>query len=221
MTGSEFRDYVVRKFKRTDKDTEIYESITDVISDMNVRFKSEDYKEESYVAGISTLGGYQIALPSDFGHLTGRVGITETGNDEYFEPLKKISKNSYDLKYPDRLLASTSNMSLDVPRDFCIYAGQIYIGPVPDKTTYRYQINYTTENTSAITSATTTVRFTSELRHRNILRNGVLFELHDGMENFEEAAYYKQLYLADLQALIDMERRNSMANSENVAYNGI
>jgi len=221
MTGQEIRDYVVRKFKRTDKDTEVYDAITDVISDMNVRFKSEDYKEETYVAGISTVGEYQIALPTDFGHLTGNISIIDTAADEYYPELTKISKNTYDQKYPDRLLSSTGKMNLDVPREFCIYAGQIYLGPVPDKTTYQYQLNYTTENTSVITSATATVRFTSELRHRNILRNGVLFELHDGLGNFEEAAYYKALYLADLQAIVDMERINSSATSENVSYTGI
>ena len=221
MTGSEFRNYVVRKFLRTDKDTEIYEATTDVISDMNVRFKAEDYKEETYVAGISTVGEYQIALPSDFGHLTGNISIIDTAGDEYYPELQKISKNLYDLKYPDRLLSDTGKMNLSTPREFCIYAGQIYIGPVPDLTTYQYQLNYTTENTAAITSLTDPVRFTSELRHRNILRNGVLFELHDGLGNYEEAAYYKSLYLADLQAIIDMERINSSATSENVAYHGV
>ena len=221
MTGAEFATYVKRKFLRTDKDTEIYEATTDVISDMNVRFKSEDYKEETYVAGISTVGEYQIALPSDFGHLTGNISIIDTAGDEYYPELQKISKNLYDLKYPDRLLSDTGKMNLSTPREFCIYAGQIYIGPVPDLTTYQYQLNYTTENTAAITSLTDPVRFTSELRHRNILRNGVLFELHDGLGNYEEAAYYKSLYLADLQAIIDMERINSSATSENVAYHGV
>jgi len=221
MTGAEALAYVKRKFLRTDKDTEIYEALTDVISDMNVRFKSEDYKEETYVAGISTVGEYQIALPSDFGHLTGNISIIDTAGDEYYPELQKISKNLYDLKYPDRLLSDTGKMNLSTPREFCIYAGQIYIGPVPDLTTYQYQLNYTTENTAAITSLTDPVRFTSELRHRNILRNGVLFELHDGLGNYEEAAYYKSLYLADLQAIIDMERINSSATSENVAYHGV
>lgn len=210
-----------RKFKRTDKDTEILESTTDVISDMNVRFKSEDYKEETYVAGISTIGEYQIALPSDFGHITGNVSIIDTAGDEYYPELDKISKNTYDRLYPDRLLSDTGKMNLDVPRQFCIYAGQLYIGPVPDLTTYQYQLNYTTENTEAIVSGTAVVRFTAELRHRNILRNGVLFELHDGLGNYEEASYYKQLYLHDLQAIIDMEIVNSNATSENVAYHGI
>ena len=220
MTGANWILYVKRKFLRTDKDTEIYEATTDVISDMNVRFKAEDYKEESYVAGIDTVGEYQIALPSDFGHLIGTISLTDTASDDQYDNLNKISKQLYDAKYTDRLLTSTGNMNLSTPRDFCIYAGQIYVGPVPDLTTYVYQMNYSTENTAEITAITDPVRFTSELRQRNILRNGVLFELHDGLGNYEEAAYYKSLYLADLQAIIDMERVNSSATSENVAYSG-
>jgi len=53
-----------------------------------------------------------------------------------------------------------------------------------------------------------------------VLRNGSLFELHDGLENFEEAAYYKQLYLHGLEGLIERERRNAAAISESVAYSG-
>lgn len=221
MTGAEFLAYVVRKFIRTDKSTELYEATTDTISDMHIRFRPEDYKEETYVSGISTVGEYQIALPSDFGHIIGTLSLIDTDDDTQYNNLNKISKQTYDAKYTDRLLSSTGNMNLSTPIDFCLFAGQIYVGPVPDKITYRYQMNYTTENTAEITSVTDPVPFTSELRHRNILRNGVLFELHDGMENFEEAAYYKNLYLHGLEGLVEMERANISGISENVIYNGI
>ena len=221
MTGAETYAYILRKFIRPDKETEVYEAITDVISDIHVKFKPADYTEETYVSGISTVGEYQIALPSDFGHIIGTISLTDTSGDTQYDNLKKISKQTYDAKYTDRLLTSTGNMNLSVPRDFCIYAGQIYVGPVPDLTTYRYQMNYTTENTSEIASDTAVVPFTSELRDRNMLRNGVLFELHDGLENFEEAAYYKALFLDGIKGLIERERRNAAPTSENVAYNGI
>jgi len=136
MTGSEFCTYVKRKFKRTDKDTEIYEAATDVIADMHVRFMPADYTEEAYVAGISTVGEYQIALPSDFGHIIGTVSITDTAGDDEYSNLKKISKQKYDEMFTDRLLTSTGNMNLSTPTHFCIYAAQLYVGPVPDLTTY-------------------------------------------------------------------------------------
>jgi len=221
MTGSSFRDYVVRKFLRTDKDTELYEAATDTISLMQVKFKSDDYKQESYIAGISTVGEYQIGLPTDFGHIIGLVSLTDADDDSAYNNLRKISKQKYDEMYGDRLLTTVGNVHTALPRDFCVFAGQLYIGPVPDKITYRYQINYTTENETEIASDTAIVPFTAELRHRNILRNGVLFELHDGMENFEEAAYYKQLFLDGLNDIIKQERNNSSGVSENVTYHGI
>ena len=220
MTGSEFRDYVVNKFVRTDKDTEIYQATTDVLAEINRKIKGDDYAEEAYVAGITTIGEYKIALPSDFGSIVGTISITDTTADDYYTPLNKISKQEYDDLYPDRLLTAVGNMHKDVPRDFCIYAEQIYLGPVPDKTTYRYQINYTTENIAEIASGTANVPYTS-LNHRNMLRNGVLFELHDGLENFDEAAYYKSLFLNGVDELIRYENNIKRAGSSGVAYHGI
>jgi hypothetical protein len=219
MTGSAFATYVKNKFKRDDKDTELYEAATDTIALMRLEFQSDEYSEEATVAGISTVGEYRIAVPVDFGHIIGKIGIKDTADDQNYNPLVKISKQRYDEIYSDRVLDTVANVHTDVPRHFSIYAGQIYLGPVPDKTTYEYQINYTTEDSSDITSATDPVPFTEELRYRNILRNGVLFELHDGMENFDEAAYYKQLFNDGLARIIRSEDDNKAAQS-NIIYNG-
>ena len=83
QTGAEMLAYVKRKFKRPDKDTEIYEAATDTIADMRLQILSEDYKEEAYISGISSLGDYRIALPSDFGHIIGDVTVTDTGDDVF------------------------------------------------------------------------------------------------------------------------------------------
>jgi len=37
MSGTEFYDYVLRTFKRTDKSQEVYDAITDTIMDMAER----------------------------------------------------------------------------------------------------------------------------------------------------------------------------------------
>ena len=219
MTGANFYAYVLRKFKRTDKSTEAYEAMTDTISLMKVKFKSDSYKEETAVSGISTLGEYQMGLPSDFGHIIGNISMTDTSDDSDYPALKKISKQKYDDLYGDRLLTSTGNMNLAVPKHFCIFAGQIYVGPVPDKITYKYQMNYTTEESSDVTSVTDPVPFTQELRFRNVLRNGVLFELYDGMENYEEAGYYKALWQDGLNDIILMEENNAM-DEGSVCYSG-
>lgn len=220
MSGSAFYTYVLRKFKRTDKSTEVYDAITDTIANMRTKFAFDDYKEEAYVTGISTLGGFQIALPSDFKHIIGTISIVDTDTDQYYDPLVQISKQKYDELYPDRLLSTVASMNKDVPRHFCIYAAQLYVGPVPDKITYQYQINYATEETSAVTSSTTAVPFTNDYMQRTVLRSGTLYELNEGLENFEEAAYWKAVYLDGLETLIKMEKEN-LADSGRVEYHGV
>lgn len=76
MTGSDFHDYVVRTFKRTDKTTEVYDAITDTIVDMCERMDFEDTKVEAYTtAGITTLGDYKIDLPLTTYHVPAALAI--------------------------------------------------------------------------------------------------------------------------------------------------
>ena len=217
-TAVEFLAYVKRKFKRTDKDTEAYEAMTDTITDMRLQFDSELYKEETYVSGISTLGEYKLGLPSDFGRIIGNLSLSETGSDDFYNPLKKVSKQEYDELTPDRLLTTVAKMNKSLPQYFCIYANQIYISPVPDETTYRYQMNYVTEASSDITAATGIVPFTD--KYRNTLRAGCLFELHDGLENYEEASYWKAVYQDGVNKIKDNDNQN-IADSDVVQYNGV
>lgn len=217
MTGSDFATYVKRVFKRTDKDTEIYEATTDVIADIRIQLKTEDYKEEAYVAGISTLGEYKIGLPSDFGHIIGNITLVDDVNG-LSKSLNKISKQEYDRKYSDRLHTALSDVNDGIPEDFCIYGKQIFIGPVPDLTSYKYFLNYTTEDFSEITSVTSSVPFTD--RYRNTLRSGVLAELFAGLEQFDEANYWRELFNAGLLKL-KMNEDENISDESGVAYNGI
>ncbi len=217
MTGSQFLAYVKRIFKRTDKDIEIYEATTDTIADIRLQLKTEDYKEEAYVAGISTIGDYRISLPSDFGHLIGNITLVDDDSG-FTRVLNKISKNAYDAKYGDRLHASLVNIDDSIPSDFCIYAKQVYLGSVPDKITYKYYINYTTESFTDIDDATDPVPFTE--RYRNTLRSGVLAELYSGLEQLEEATYWRGLYNEGLAKLQANDADNTSDNS-GVTYHGI
>lgn len=217
MTGQEFRDYVVNNFKRTDKDTELYEHTTDVVNEMLMRLDgAEDYKEEGYTTGINTLGEYQMELPSDFGHIIGDVRLTNPTTNQEYSSLVKISKSSFDKAFADRDLTNGSNRG--VPVCFCIYANRIYLGPVPDSINYEYQINYVTRLTSNVTSATTSVPFTDKYRH--IVRNGVLAELHAGMENVAESQFYKLKYEEGLEYLKGKDFHNTASN-ENIVYHGV
>jgi hypothetical protein len=217
MTGTEFLAYVKRILKRTDKDTEVYEATTDVIADMRLSLKSEEYKEEAYVTGIDTLGEYRIAVPSDFSHLLGDVTLVDdTGTS--VKTLNKISKGSYDDKYSDRLYASVSDQTDGFPTDFCVYANQIYIGPVPDSVAYKYFINYSIENYTEIAAGTDPVPFSA--KYRNILRSGVLGEVFTGLEAFEEANYWKSIYIDGILKIRQLDSDN-IKDSQGVRYNGI
>ncbi len=217
MTGSEMLAYVKRKFKREDKDAEIYEAMTDVIADMCIQFYPEDFKEEATLTGTITLGEYKLPVPADFGHILGEISIMDTANESRFYPLTKISKIQYDQMYPDRQFSTTTNMTLSRPRHFCVYGNQIFIGPIPDKTTYQYQLNYTTIGFETVTASTDPVSFTD--KYRNILRSGILSELHNGMENYEEAGYWKEEYLKGLSKIAANDDANTSDNT-NASYSG-
>ena len=218
MTGSDFLAYVKKNFQRPDKDSELYECMTDVVMDIRLRMLSEDSQEEAYVTGISTLGEYRLALPSDFGHLIGDIAFKDTSSDQVYPPLVKLSKTRYDSIYYDRLATSTGNQNSGPPVHYCIYAEQIYLGPVPDSINYQYYLNYTIEDLldSDITSGST-VPFTD--KYRKIVRDGVLFMIYDQLENFSEADKYEVRYERGVQKIVESENFNQQ-DSCNMEYCG-
>lgn len=79
MTGANFLAYVKQTFKRTDKDAEIYTAVADTVMDMRSRMLSDNHSAvSSALTGISTIGDYELNLPTDFGHLIGDVLIKDT-----------------------------------------------------------------------------------------------------------------------------------------------
>ena len=215
MTGSEFLTYVKNIYKRTDKDSEIYEATADIIADVRLRIKTQDYAEEAFTTGIASLGDYQLGLPSDFGHLIGDITLIDVDADQELGPLRKISKQTYDEMYGDRLL---TNEDEGEPRHFCIYAEQVYLGPVPDKITYKYQLNYTTEDYAAIAAGTDPVPFTD--RYRVMLRAGVLYQMFCLVADFERADKWQAEYereLVKLKAKYD----DDIKSREPIRYSGV
>lgn len=173
MTGSELYDYILEAFKRTDKETEVYEAITDVIRDMKERYFFEAFKEEDKTLSISSLGDYTIALPDDTGHLIGSVVVIDGTSSK---PLDKVSKEEYDRLYPN---PDASDVSMAKPSVFCIYGDTIYLGAVPDSTSYTYKINISTKSATPVTSSTTEVDFTEY--HRHTVKRYVLANLFDDL----------------------------------------
>jgi len=213
MTGSEFYNYIVNVFKRTDKETEVYEAITDIIMEIKLKFAFEDYKVESYTQAISALGDYKLTLPTNFQHLIGKVRCYDDNGMERI--LTKRTKETFDRLYPN---PHASDVNTNVPRDFCIFSGQILLGDVPDSTDYYYEFSYSSEDGTVITAATVEVPFTD--KYRKTLRQLVLGELYANLGYDQEALKWKGLGDQGLAEIMASETYNVDA-TENVDYQGV
>ncbi len=218
MTGSNFLTYVKTILKRTDKDTEIYQSTTDVVMDMRIRFHSEDYKTISSELTISSIGNYSASLPTDFGHLIGNPILRDTASDQEYDDPTKVSIEEYNRMYGDRYNSAVANKNTGTPVHYCIFGGDILVGPPVDKTTYVLRIAYTQEAATEVSASTDPVPFTD--RYRKTVRYGVIKEMYLLLENYEEAATWSNLYENDLMKIIDNDRQNT-SDELTIAYNGV
>ena len=204
MTGSEFYDYVVRTFKRTDKSAEVYDAITDTVFDMCERMEFEDTKIEAYTtSGISTLGDYKIDLPPNFGRLIGDVRWSDQ-DDSY--TLTKLSKQEFNEMFPD----PDGDDPIDgEPTHYCVFGNQILLGPVPDDVTYEYQIDYSTFPADAVTASTSEVLFTDKARE--CVKFGTLARLFEVIEQFDLAERYRVRFENELAQFVSREKENTRA----------
>lgn len=204
MTGAQFETYLLQTFKRTDKSTEIYNALTDIVMDIKLAMKAEDFKTEIISLTIPVAGNYTVGVPVDFGHMIGVLTLVNPNGGSW--DLIKVSKEKYDLIYPYQHETQVIKGS---PLHFCLYGNTFYIGPKPDQTNYKYQLNYTTEAGTAMTSATASVPFTA--RYRQYVKDMVLARLYIDLDDDEKAAKYTQLGQQGLSKIITNEMYNTDA----------
>lgn len=208
MTGAELLAYVKKIFVRTDKDTELYECMTDTILDMKIRYEFDTYKVEAYSTSIATAGDYKIEVPSDFSHIVGQMRCNE--DDSNNRTLIKLSKEHFDSLYPN---PNASGVTTGMPKHYCIFGQQFLFGPVPDKTTeYSYEFSYTTEAVEEIIAGTTLVPFST--MNRECLRSGVLKRIYRVVEDEERSQYWEKIFEMELQKVIDTDRNNKRATTQ-------
>lgn len=211
MSGSEFYDYVLRQgFKRTDKSTEVYESITDAIQEMRRRFMFDEAEVEVTTTDvISTLGDFKLNIESDFGLLLGII----LEDDDTGTPLKIIPKWKFDQLYP------SINVETDrgYPEHATLFAGQIYIGPIPDQTSYAYRKSYS-RRAGAITSSTSGVPFTN--LYRDLLSDCTLSRLYKALEDYDKSNFHRQQFEDQFVYATRRERINSSEHCFNVRQFG-
>ncbi len=207
LSGSNWLAYVIQALKRTDKNTEIFEATKDIIDEMRRRILfPENETQADTTDTVSTLGDYRIDLESDFGFLVTDVVLID-GDDGW--PLEKISKREFDKRY---LGFGTGPSGRNRPVAFCLYGGQLLIGPVPDSVSYVYKISYGMDDLATYSSSTTSIPFTD--KYRLTLRRGVLALLFsETLKNDELGAKFGALYEADLRHIekrIDRNRASTM-----------
>lgn len=222
MDGASFLTYVKRQFKRTDKDTELYECITDTIIDMRLRMVAEDYSIVSTTLSADpslAIGTYMLTLPTDFGHLAvDNVLIRDTASDDTYNPLDKISKAEYDRTYAENYSSTAGDRLTGVPSCFALYGGKLYLGPSLDHANYEFKINYTTSGLTDITAGTTEVPFST--KYRRVLRDGALAGIYKMMENFDESSVWEAEYEKGLAKIINNDNYNK-ADREPIKMCGV
>lgn len=211
MSGPDFLAYVLRIFKRTDKDTELYDAITDAVTELR-RIYSFDESEVEITSTdtISVLGDFKFSLESDNGLLIGDIEVID-GDDS--RPVIKISKEKYDLLYPNSASATATR---DKPKHFAVFAGVVYLGPVPDSISYTYRLNYSKRGTT-ISAASVSVPFTQD--YREPLRYGVLAKAFDGLDADLASAYLGKWEFFKQQ--IQLREENNQKGTGFVTYCGV
>lgn len=204
MTGLEFYNYVLRTFKRDDKATEIYEAVTDTINDIVTRYSFEERKAEGYTDdGIVDGSDYRMDLPEDFGRIIGDVRFADNSSSW---TLMKRTKQEFHILYPD---PDGPNPITGQPTDYCVFNKQILLGPVPDKTDYFYQMDYSTVPEDPITATTTEVPFTDLFRL--VVKFGTLGRIYDDMGEQGLSDRYMAEYENGLEKMKERDRNNTRA----------
>lgn len=205
MSGSDFRDYIVddKGFVRDDKDQQVYSAITDAIQIMRRRFGfSEAETEAESTDQITVLGDFKLAIESDFGLL--QSVILEDGSNGI--PLFKINKARFDELYADINVTTAKG----VPKHYCVFADQIYLGPIPEQVTYNYRLSYS-KRAGTVTSSTTGVPFTN--LYRDVLADKALELLYRGLGEHDEADRYRGLFEA---GFLEAQRRERVNRGDTV-----
>lgn len=201
MTGLQFYEYLLRTFKRDDKETEVYEALTDTVRDLRRRvIFNEDESEMSTTDTITALGEYKLDIEDNWGLAVADVVLLDGVSSE---PLEMVSKAQFDrlFPYPD---ADSSLRGR--PSHACYFNEQILLGPAPDALTYEYKVNFTEEDAAAIVEETTAVPYAR--LYREPLKLGTLMRLYRDLGNDGEFTKYFSQYENAMAAIIAREERN-------------
>lgn len=202
MSATDFYDYVIRTFKRTDKSLEFYDSVNEAIAEIRRNIAtSREEKETSVTDAIATLGDYRMDVEDDFGMNVSGVFVRDESNGRDLIP---ISKSKFDALYSWRGTGTSQRAS---PKHYCLFGGQILVGPVPDSVNYTYVVSYSKDDHVLVDSTTDSVPFTTT-DYREIMKHGVLARLFSGINNDAQAQKYQAFWMKGLLEIELKETRN-------------
>lgn len=212
MTGIDWQEYVLRTFKRTDKSDELFDATNAAVAEIRRKLRTgRDEKETTFTDTIATLGEFRLDLESDVGQIID-VFVRDTSNGRYLE---RISKEEYDDNYGKWGTTSFSGP----PCHYCVFGGQVLIGPVPDSISYTYVTSYSRANLTPVTLASLSIPYTTQ-DYKELMGFGTLWRLYKGVENDDQAGAYKALWDDGLNQIETRERRNRRSVSV-VAYTDV
>lgn len=207
---------VMTKSLRTDQESRIESLLNLVLRQMSQSYTEdgeplpfEDLKKEHTFT--LTENDYYEALPSDFVFIYSDPEIqydTDKGHE-----LIKLSIDDFKAMYPN-ITNDTSSKAR--PAHYAIDRGNIYFGPKCDDDTYSVKMLYTFLHDD-ISGDGDTIYFSDKFLM--CIRDGILAELFDELDDFEKSDRYMDRHLSLLRAIAVVEKRNRKAVVISKPYN--
>jgi len=202
MTRLQFLTYIKQDFKRTDKDTEIYQALNDTLKDICSRGEPmEGYTYQSWCPTV--VGQEDYPLPGTLLYLHHPIRLLEgsaTGDSGY--SLIYTTKNNYDIIEPN---PNRTSPATGMPSLYTIWSNSVLLSPIPDKATYILEINWG-RTTNELTGASDTSFLLSQ--YDEIVKWGTLMRLYLGLGLDQEGAKYAALYNDPIMGVKKIEHQN-------------
>jgi len=191
-TRLQFYNYILRTFKRDDKDTEIYESYNETIRFLANKMPVGNLKYQSYIT--TTVAQEDYPLPASNCHIIHPVRFIKSSSQDSGYPLNKLTKEAFSARYPNPNISDTDNLNTHEPVDYCIYSGSLLVGPAPDKATYILEVDWAKTPTSQ--DADSDLQELGE-DWEEVLKWGTLARLYEGIGLQAEADRFWLLFRDD------------------------
>lgn len=207
-TLADLRTAVGQIFKRTDKSTEIDAFINDTLREMTAVVDPRKLKDQEYVPTV--LGQEDYALPSTILRLNHPIRLIDTlanNNSSSSHPLNFITKENYDELQPN---PNATTVTTGEPRDYTIYKNCILLNPIPDRATYRLEINMG-GNPTDLAGPTDAIIFNDVWKET--IKAGSLARLYSMMELFAESQYWMAIYTSGMSGRGGMSFLKSMEDA--------